>query len=291
MRKSPLLIAASALVVGCATVAAPLLRGRGTRRPGHRGQYGDQRLRRALRQQRPARPPPAPPSPPPVARSSRATTRSASPWCAGPPPPAAAISRSTAVSGVARNRVIGVAPKDAAPQGQRGRAADQRAGGGQGRRREGRTAGTHRSAAAAAAIAPEPLADSQWDMRQIGATPTGSYAVQPGSQGVLVGVIDTGIDGTHPDIAPNFDAADSHNFVTDLPGHRRAVRGAPAASTRPTSTTTVTAPTSPARSPRRSTGIGIAGVAPNVPPGQPAGRSGLGLLLPGAHAQRDHCRR
>ena len=27
-----------------------------------------------------------------------------------------------------------------------------------------------------------------------------------GSKRVLVGVIDTGIDGTHPDIAPNFDA-------------------------------------------------------------------------------------
>ena len=27
-----------------------------------------------------------------------------------------------------------------------------------------------------------------------------------GSKAVLVGIIDTGIDGTHPDIAPNFDA-------------------------------------------------------------------------------------
>jgi len=64
---------------------------------------------------------------------------------------------------------------------------------------------------------PEPLASKQWDMRQIGATPTGSYAVDKGSRGVLVGVIDTGVDGTHPDIAPNFDATLSHNFVTDLP--------------------------------------------------------------------------
>src|SRR5919199_6563666 len=54
-------------------------------------------------------------------------------------------------------------------------------------------------------------------MRQIGATPTGSYARQQGKRSVLVGVIDTGIDGTHPDVAPNFDAADSHNFVTDNP--------------------------------------------------------------------------
>jgi subtilisin family serine protease len=54
-------------------------------------------------------------------------------------------------------------------------------------------------------------------MRLMGATPTGSYRVQPGDKAVRVGVIDTGIDGSHPDIAPNFDAKDSHNFVTDNP--------------------------------------------------------------------------
>ncbi len=54
-------------------------------------------------------------------------------------------------------------------------------------------------------------------MRQIGATPQGSYAVNRGSKKVLVGVIDTGVDGTHPDIAPNFDARRSVNFVTDNP--------------------------------------------------------------------------
>ena len=51
----------------------------------------------------------------------------------------------------------------------------------------------------------------------IHATAGGSYAKQPGDKGVLVGIIDTGIDGTHPDIAPNFDAALSRNFVTDIP--------------------------------------------------------------------------
>jgi len=63
----------------------------------------------------------------------------------------------------------------------------------------------------------EPFADRQWDMRMIGATPTGSYSVQQGSKQVLVGVIDTGVDGNHPDIKPNFDFAKSRNFTTDIP--------------------------------------------------------------------------
>ena len=32
-----------------------------------------------------------------------------------------------------------------------------------------------------------------------------------------MGIIDTGIDGSHPDIAPNFDAELSRNFTTDIP--------------------------------------------------------------------------
>ena len=63
----------------------------------------------------------------------------------------------------------------------------------------------------------EPLADLQWDMAMIGATPTGSYAQQQGASTVRVGIIDTGVDGNHPDIKPNFNASLSRNFVTDIP--------------------------------------------------------------------------
>ncbi|MFF5204493.1 S8 family serine peptidase [Streptosporangium sp. NPDC000396] len=63
----------------------------------------------------------------------------------------------------------------------------------------------------------EPLAGRQWDMKMIGATADGSYAAAPGSKKVLVGVIDTGVDGKHPDIAPNFNRSLSRNFVTDRP--------------------------------------------------------------------------
>jgi lantibiotic leader peptide-processing serine protease len=61
------------------------------------------------------------------------------------------------------------------------------------------------------------LSGLQWDMKMIGATPAGSYSRQQGSHAVRVGVIDTGVDGTHPDIAPNFDASLSRNFTVDNP--------------------------------------------------------------------------
>ena len=62
----------------------------------------------------------------------------------------------------------------------------------------------------------EPLAGLQWDMQQIGATPSGSYRYEQG-RGVRVGIIDTGVDGSHPDVAPNFDLGLSRNFTRDIP--------------------------------------------------------------------------
>ena len=62
----------------------------------------------------------------------------------------------------------------------------------------------------------EPFAPLQWGMAMIHATRLESHDAQPGEAGVVVGIIDTGIDGSHPDIAPNFDAALSRNFTTDI---------------------------------------------------------------------------
>jgi len=69
-----------------------------------------------------------------------------------------------------------------------------------------------RAAGADTAAQAEPLTDRQWNMAMIGAVDlpvTGA--------GVDVGIIDTGIDAGHPDIAPNFDAGRSRNFTTDIP--------------------------------------------------------------------------
>jgi subtilisin family serine protease len=63
----------------------------------------------------------------------------------------------------------------------------------------------------------EPLASLQWDMAMIHATVDGSYRKSTGDKRVLVGVIDSGIDGSHPDLAPNFNRQLSRNFTTDIP--------------------------------------------------------------------------
>src|SRR5262245_48993640 len=61
-------------------------------------------------------------------------------------------------------------------------------------------------------IGPDPLGACQWDMRAISATPSGSYAVNQGA-GARIGDIDTGIDFSHPDLAPNIDVAASCSFI------------------------------------------------------------------------------
>lgn len=109
------------------------------------------------------------------------------------------------VLGAARNRVIGEAPK--AQQASKDAIEKLRLSSATGKSTTRHGGGT---------VTAEPLADLQWDMKLIDATAKGSYTKQKGSKKVLVGIIDTGIDGSHPDIAPNFDAKLSRNFTTDM---------------------------------------------------------------------------
>jgi subtilisin family serine protease len=55
----------------------------------------------------------------------------------------------------------------------------------------------------------EPLEADQWDLRSIGADKAAK--INDGSKKVTVAVIDTGVDDTHPDLAPNFSASQSAN--------------------------------------------------------------------------------
>jgi subtilisin family serine protease len=174
----------------------------------------------------------------------------------------ATADRQSALDGAAANRVVGTVPN-----------AKQNAAKGGSVETEGRTQGAAATAKSAAQAATgegdEPLADRQWDMKQIHATSQGSYKKEPGDKRVLVGVIDTGIDANHPDIKPNFDFKLSRNFTTDIPvdANGKEVDGPCEVST------CVDPPTvddnehgthvaSTIASPRN--GLGMSGVAPNV---------------------------
>lgn len=95
------------------------------------------------------------------------------------------------------------------------------------------------------------LSPLQWDMAQID-TPQ-AHAITGGSRSVLVGDIDSGMDFEHPDLAPNYDAANSADCSSGAaaplpPGNDHLGHG------------THTAGTIAAA----SNGVGIVGVAPNV---------------------------
>ena len=114
-----------------------------------------------------------------------------------------------------------------------------------------------------------------------------------------VGIIDTGVDGSHPDIAPNFDAATSRNFTVDIPADANGDPIDGPCEEEPDQSCTDPADVdedghgthvaSTIASPLN--GLGIGGVAPqativNLRAGQDSG-----LLLPAAVGRRAHLRR
>lgn len=77
---------------------------------------------------------------------------------------------------------------------------------------------TARAAAGAAAkrgTRMDPLDDKLWGLTMIRADQ--ARRIEPGDRRVTVGVLDTGVDASHPDIAPNFNWALSRNFAPDIP--------------------------------------------------------------------------
>jgi subtilisin family serine protease len=107
-----------------------------------------------------------------------------------------------ALAGVARNRIVGYATPALRPK------VDDI---------ETLIAASGAPPSATSAADAEPLADLQWDMAMIHATADGFHAVDTGNPDVLVGIIDTGIDASHLDLAPNFNAELSRNFTTYIP--------------------------------------------------------------------------
>ena len=100
----------------------------------------------------------------------------------------------------------------------------------------------------------EPLGSKQWDMRMIKADK--AHLLTDGSRHVTVGILDSGIEATHPDLAPNVDPSQSVSCAD-----KGVPNTAPSAWGRTTSDhgTHVAGTIAAARN-----GIGIVGVAPNV---------------------------
>lgn len=107
---------------------------------------------------------------------------------------------------------------------------------------------------ATADVVADPDESQQWDNAQIKADQ--AHQVTDGSRSVLVGDLDSGIDDTHPDLAPNFDAADSVNCTdAGLPDTNPA-DWLPTTSSHGTHTAGTIA--------AARNGVGIVGVAPGV---------------------------
>jgi subtilisin family serine protease len=192
------------------------------------------------------------------------------------------VARSDAIVGATTNRIIGHAPRDAA------RVKRDRVEKDVGSVRGGDKHGHGGKGA-------DPLAPAQWDMQMIHATTTGSYARQQGSHAVRVGILDTGVDASHPDIAPNFNAKLSRNFTVDDPSIDGACDTDPDQSCEDPATVDEdghgTHVASTIGSPLN--GIGMAGVAPkvelvNLRAGQDSGYFFLGPSLDALTYAGDH---
>jgi subtilisin family serine protease len=96
------------------------------------------------------------------------------------------------------------------------------------------------------------LSGLQWDMDQIHSPE--ARAINGGDPSIVVGDIDTGLDYTHPDLAPNVDFANSASCISGVPD------SSPTAWNDDNGHGTHTAGTIAAA----KNGLGIVGVAPNV---------------------------
>ena len=110
------------------------------------------------------------------------------------------------------------------------------------------------SSPATTAVTPEPLEANQWGVRAIKSDQ--ANAISGGSRSVLVGVLDSGIDPAHPDLAPNLDASKSVGCTDEGVPDTSPAAWAPTTSSHGTH---VAGTIAAARN-----GIGVAGVAPNV---------------------------
>lgn len=121
------------------------------------------------------------------------------------------VSADRSVFGAAKAKPIGTAPKDSKAKVKPNVVE-----------KESRGAAKAKEPASAQSVGLDPLDGQLWGLKSVRSDL--SRTVQPGDKRVKVGVIDTGVDASHPDIAPNFDSAASRNFTKDIVAD---VNGAP----------------------------------------------------------------
>jgi lantibiotic leader peptide-processing serine protease len=109
-------------------------------------------------------------------------------------------SASAALVGAAQKQAIGYAPKvkiDAVEKEHVVAAAESKGTG-----------------AVAAATNMDPLDDKLWGLSMVRSDR--ARTVEPGNRGVTVGILDTGVDASNPDLSPNFSWSLSKNFAPDM---------------------------------------------------------------------------
>ncbi|WP_104477175.1 S8 family serine peptidase [Actinokineospora auranticolor] len=115
----------------------------------------------------------------------------------------ARLAGNRAVDTAARSKAIGQAPRGAG--GAKSKSVEE----------ESKAARAGKRAQPAATAGMDPLDSLAWGLSAVRSDL--ARTKQAGDKRVKVGVLDTGVDGSHPDIAPNFDRALSRNFTRDIP--------------------------------------------------------------------------
>jgi subtilisin family serine protease len=115
----------------------------------------------------------------------------------------AAVSASSAVFGATGQRAIGQIPDAAPVKGSDPEVEAIHAGGAGGPRHGGSTAGM------------DPLDSFAWGLAMVKSDL--ARGVNAGDNRVLVGILDSGIDGAHPDLTGQLETSLSRNFTTDIP--------------------------------------------------------------------------
>ena len=121
---------------------------------------------------------------------------------------AAAARTVSGVAVAAKEGVVGRAPDAGAVQQRTAKEQETASRTARGGRDDDHGKGSHGAKA-------DPLDSLLWGMDMINAPQ--AHKTELGDKRVRVGVMDTGVDGSHPDLAPNFDRRLSRNFVTDMP--------------------------------------------------------------------------